>query len=99
MNIEDSLRAVAKTGKVSIGSRLTLKHARSGSGRLYVISKNCHPSTKDNLQKYSTLTSIPIFVFSGSSIELGSACKKPFPISALTVFEPGDSDILGLLKQ
>jgi len=99
MNIENSLRTVVKTGKVNVGSRLTLRNARDGQGRLYIISRDCPTSTKKTLQDYSALTNTPVFVFSGSSIEMGSACKKPFPVSAITVFESGDSDIMDLLKK
>jgi large subunit ribosomal protein L30e len=35
-----------------------------------------------------------MLVYSGSNIELGSACGKPFPISALAIVSAGESNIL-----
>ena len=98
MNIESSLTSLAKTGRVSFGTLSTLRNIRGGSGKLVIISENCPPTIYDEIRQYSDITSIPVFVFKGSSNELGNVCMKPFPVSALTIFEAGDSDILTVLK-
>ena len=98
MNIEASLNSVARTGKVSFGSNSTIKHMVGGKGKLIIISENCAPMTYAQIKRYSELASIPVFVFKGSSNELGSVCRKPFPVSAMTIFEAGDSDILEIIK-
>lgn len=64
-----------------------------------IISQNCDRETYGEIKHYSDISSIPVFVFKSSSNELGSICRKPFPVSALTVFESGDSDILDVLKK
>ncbi|MFH1786339.1 MAG: 50S ribosomal protein L30e [archaeon] len=99
MNLENALRAVTKTGKVQIGSRAALKNSRSGAGKLIILSQNCVTETFFGVKQNAELTKVPVFVFEGTSNDLGTACKKPFPISAITIFESGDSDILDLLKK
>ena len=98
MNIENSLTSVSKTGKVSFGSNSTIKNLRDGRGKLIIISATCPSVMYSQIKQYSKITNIPVFVFKGSSQDLGNVCLKPFPVSAMTVFEPGDSDILSILK-
>jgi large subunit ribosomal protein L30e len=33
------------------------------------------------------------------SVDLGTLCGKPFPVSAMVILEPGDSKILELVKK
>jgi large subunit ribosomal protein L30e len=39
-----------------------------------------------------------LIVYKGTSTDLAMVCGKPFIISALTIRDPGDSDILKLVK-
>jgi large subunit ribosomal protein L30e len=41
---------------------------------------------------------IPVYVYEGSSIQLGKACGMPYVVSALAVVEPGESDILNAVR-
>lgn len=98
MNIEAALTSVARTGDVSFGTNSVLKNMMGGKGRLVIISENCASETYGKIKQYSGVTNIPVFVFKGSSNDLGTICKKPFPISAMTIFEQGDSNILDVIK-
>ncbi|RLG95322.1 50S ribosomal protein L30e, partial [Candidatus Bathyarchaeota archaeon] len=46
------------------------------------------------LEYYCKLSGIPLIVYDGTSLELGAVCGKPFTVSAMTIREPGDSDIM-----
>ena len=48
---------------------------------------------------YAKMSSIPVVIYKGTSIDLGMICGKPFMVSALTIREPGDSDILKAVKE
>jgi large subunit ribosomal protein L30e len=39
-----------------------------------------------------------LYEFPGLSVDLGPLCGKPYIVSALTVIEPGDSDIMALAR-
>jgi large subunit ribosomal protein L30e len=45
------------------------------------------------------MSNVPLIQFEGNSMELGSVCGKPFPVSVLSVFEEGSSNILELAKK
>ncbi len=38
-------------------------------------------------------------VYKGDSSDLGALCGKPFGVSALTIREPGDSNILKITEE
>ena len=74
------------------------KIALNGEAKLIVLADNCPADSKQDLEHYCKLASIPLLEFEGTSAELGVVCGKPFPICAITVLEAGDSDILEAVK-
>lgn len=92
--INRSLAIAVKTGKILFGSNVTIKNAMSGKVRLVIIASNCPRDKREKIEYYCKLSNIPLIVYPGSSLDLGSACGKPFLISALAIRDPGDSDIL-----
>jgi len=92
--IDKSLAIAVKTGKILFGSNLTIKSAMSGKVRLIIIASNCPEDKRERIEYYCKLSNIPLIVYPGSSLDLGSACGKPFLVSALAIRDPGDSDIL-----
>jgi len=83
-----------KTGKVLFGAKSALKNAKTGKARLIIVASNCPPETRQDLEYYCKLSGIPLIVYDGTSLELGAVCGKPFTVSAMTIREPGDSDIM-----
>ena len=49
---------------------------------------------QDTLTELRDVSKVPMVRFSGTNFELGTVCGKPFSVSALTVIEAGDSDIM-----
>ncbi|OTB12365.1 hypothetical protein K445DRAFT_321092 [Daldinia sp. EC12] len=83
-----------KSGKVTLGYKSTLKSLRSGKAKLVIISGNTPPLRKSELEYYSMLSKAPVHHFSGTNIELGTACGKLFRCSTMAILDAGDSDIL-----
>lgn len=98
MNIEKELKSAIATGKVDLGSMSTIRNARQGRGKLIILAKNIQPEIRSDIESYAELSTLPVHIFDGSSLELGSVCKKPFPVAAMLIYEAGDSDILELSK-
>lgn len=94
MDIERAIRTAVDTGKVEFGSHKAIKCAMLGSAKALVISSNCLPSAKADLLRYASISGVPVIQYSGTGMELGTVCGKPFTISALSVVEAGDSNIL-----
>lgn len=93
MDLAHALKVALQTGKVKIGLTQTLATAKAKKAKLVIVAKSCPDPTLRDKTRYER---IPIYHYEGSAIELGAACGKPFPISALAVVEPGSSAILSL---
>jgi large subunit ribosomal protein L30e len=97
-DIGKAIRLAVDTGKVRFGSREAVKAALNGEAKLILVAGNCPASAKGDIEYYSSMSSVPSVGFGGTSIELGSVCGKPFPVSALIVIDAGTSDILEAVK-
>lgn len=92
--IDKALGIAIRSGKVLFGSNVAIKSALTGRAKMIVIASNCSQEIHKKIEQYCKLSNIPLLVYPGSSLDLGSACGKPFMISALTIRDPGDSNIL-----
>ncbi len=96
MDIERGIRVAVDTGKVILGSNKSIQAIKLGNGELVVMAANAPKNLKEDIEVYSKLSEIPVHIFDGSSVDLGSICGKPFTVSVLVIQEPGDSNILEL---
>jgi len=83
-----ALKTAAATGDVRFGLAETKKCVKKGEARLVVVANNCPE------KPVVSGPSPKVVVFGGTNVELGAACGKPFPISALAIVSPGESNIL-----
>ncbi len=93
------LQMVLKTGTVVIGSKNTIKLAKLGKAKLIIIAANAPPEIKKDLKYYAKLSNIPVYEFPGTNMELGAICGKPFSIASMAIVDPGQSNIIELIKQ
>jgi len=98
MDLAKSIRLAVDSGKVVLGSGRSVKVALNGGAKLIVVSQNCPREIASDIKHYCKLSSIPLIDFKGSSLDLGTVCGKPFPVSILSVVEEGDSDVLNALQ-
>ncbi len=94
INIDKAIAAAVKTGKVSFGTGAALQSAKTGKAKMIIIAANCPKDIKEDIEHYSKLSEIPVISYKGASMDLAEVCKKPFIVSALTIREAGDSEIL-----
>jgi len=83
-----------KTGTVFLGQNKTQECIEEGKAKLVVVAANSPESVKNLVKE----TDIPVYVYEGSSVQLGKACGMPYVVSALAVVEPGESDILNVAR-
>ena len=91
MDMNRALRQVVQTGEVHFGVRQARKALKDQSARLIVVPVNIHEGV---LEELKGIAQVPLVRFAGTNFELGTICGKPFSVSALTVLNEGDSDIL-----
>jgi large subunit ribosomal protein L30e len=98
IDIDKAVSTAVKTGKVSFGANSAVQNAQTGKAKLIILAANCPEEVRDDVERYSKLSNLPVITYRGSSLDLAAACGKPFSISALSIREPGDSEILKLME-
>ncbi len=99
IDVNKQIQIVLRTGKVALGAKEALDSAKFARAKLLILAANCPESERNDIMYYAKQSSVPVHIYPGTSIDLGSACGKNFVVSALTIREPGDSEILKLAVQ
>ena len=99
MDVAKAIRLCVDSGKVKMGAKTALKATLLGEPKLLVIAANAPADEAGDLKSAARHSKVPVMNYSGSSIELGVACGKPFPVSALAVISEGDSSLLESVKK
>ena len=98
IDVNRAIATAAKTGKIQFGASSVLKSAKTKKTKLIIVASNCPQRIREDIEYYCRLSKIPVSIYKGSSLDLGAVCGKPFGVSALSVREPGDSDILKITE-
>jgi large subunit ribosomal protein L30e len=98
-SVDQELRLALSTGKVQLGSKAAVRELRRGRAKLAIVSSNCPREARETIKNYGKLSEIPLMEHAKDSVDLGTLCGKPFPVSAMVILEPGDSKILELVKK
>jgi large subunit ribosomal protein L30e len=99
IDIDKAITTVVKTGKVSFGANSTIQSAKTGKTKLVILAANCPKNIREDMEYYCKLSNVPLIIYKGSSIDLAAVCGKPFIVSALSIKESGDSEILRLIEK
>lgn len=94
MDIKQQLKTVVDTGKVSLGSNKTIETIMDGKPKLILLSGNCPRQQRESITYYCRLANVRCVTLKESSIEIGSICGRPHPISAMSILDDGESTIL-----
>ena len=99
VDVNKQIGIAVKSGKVELGVKDALDAARFAKAKLLILASNCPARDRLSIVQYAKQSSVPVFDYPGSSVDLGSACLKPFVVAALTIKEPGDSGIHKLAER
>jgi large subunit ribosomal protein L30e len=94
IDVNKAISTVVKTGKVSFGAKTALQNAKTGKAKMIVLATNCPKNIKEQVEYYGKISKVPIMTYKGTSIDLAAICNKLFIISAISIRETGDSEIL-----
>jgi large subunit ribosomal protein L30e len=98
IDVDKAISAAVKTGKVSLGASSAVQNAQTGKAKLIILAANCPKNVRGDVEYYSKLSKVPLIIYKGTSLDLAAVCGKPFSVSALSIREPGDSEILKLTE-
>jgi len=93
-SINSKLQLVMKSGKAELGYKTTLKSLRTQKAKLVLISTNTPPLRKSEIEYYAMLAKVDVVHYSGSNVDLGTACGKYFRVGSVAITDAGDSDII-----
>ncbi len=90
VDLNKALRRAMRTGEVYIGSKRTIKALKDGKAKMVIVAKNCPEEVLEEIERYS----VKKITYSGTNMELGAICGKPFSVAALAIVNEGESEIL-----
>ena len=93
-SVNTRLALVMKSGKYCLGYKQTLKTLRQGKAKLIIVANNTPPLRKSEIEYYAMLAKTGVYHYTGNNVELGTACGKYFRVCAMSITDPGDSDII-----
>ena len=98
IDVDKAIATAVKTGKVSFGANTALQNAKTGKAKIIVLAANCPKDIKEQVEYYGEISKVPVMTYRGTSIDLAAVCNRLFIISALSIRETGDSEILKLIE-
>jgi large subunit ribosomal protein L30e len=98
IDVDKAIATAVKTGKVSFGANMALQNAKTGKAKMIVLAANCPKEIKEQVEYYGKISKVPIMTYKGTSMDLAAVCNKLFIISALSIRETGDSEILKVIE-
>ena len=94
MDLARQLRQGISTGNLLFGQRQTKSACTKDDARMVLVAANCPKEyISDIKQKHPDVTLHQVTLVNR---QLGAACAKPFPVSAVCVLDPGQSELLSL---
>jgi len=99
MDVDRGIRVAVDTGDVTLGSEKSIQSLKLGKGQLVIVADNSPKEILEDVEYYSKLSQIPVYIYNGTSVELGSVCGKPFTVATLVINDPGDSTVLEIISK
>ena len=65
---------------------------------MIILAVNCPKDIKEQVEYYGKISKVPVMTYKGTSMDLAAVCNKLFIISALSIRETGDSEILKVIE-
>ena len=81
------IRKNLKSEDLLFGEEQCLRAIKASKAKKVFLSSNAKESLVKDLERYSALKGIEIVMLSIDNIELGSVCKKLYPIGVITLIE------------
>ena len=98
-DVNREIRRAVDTGEVLFGTKESETSIITGDAKLLVATKNALKQVKERLLVKAKISQTPVLEFSGSALELGRVCGKPFNIAFLVVKQAGKSSVLKALLE
>ncbi|MBI4145769.1 ribosomal L7Ae/L30e/S12e/Gadd45 family protein [Candidatus Woesearchaeota archaeon] len=85
MDVQVELKRLSAAGKLVFGTEETVKLLRKGKVQRVLLSSNCDPLVRSDIEKLAGLAKVDVVSLEQGSEEIGVLCKKPFGVSVVAV--------------
>ena len=97
IDLNRQVKILMRTGKFSLGTNKALEAAKSGRTKIIILASNCPEPNRSDITRYAGMSGVPTYASDMTARDLGTICEKPYVVSAISISEPGDSEILKLV--
>ena len=99
IDVDRIINSALKSGRLYLGFKQTRNAAKTGKAVALILSSNCSTKLQKDIQHHATLSKTPLLLYHGTAQDLGTACGKPFIVSAMTVRSLTDPQLLKTIKE
>jgi large subunit ribosomal protein L30e len=93
MDLAHALKVALETGTVKLGVEESRAAVEAKKAKMLIVASTC---PDERLVRERAIGKVPVFHYPGTAVELGQACGRPFPVSAMAILDAGASAILTL---
>lgn len=83
--LEDMIKKAVKKKAVFMGSKEAIDAVLKKEADQVVVAFNCPRKYREEAEHLAEIAEIEVKEFSGSGVELGAVCGKPFSVSMLAM--------------
>jgi large subunit ribosomal protein L30e len=78
---QEEVRELTGTDKLVIGTNETLKLLKQDSLAKVYLASNAPGETKDDVERYATMSGVDVEELDATNEDLGVLCRKPFKVA------------------
>jgi large subunit ribosomal protein L30e len=93
-DLAKDIRLAVDTGKVALGANEVTRAISDNKAHLVVIAEKGKKQAIADLLHTCAIANVKTLKYSEGSLQLGTVCGKPYPVNAVAIIEPGNSNIL-----
>ena len=93
-DLSSDIRLAVDSGKTSLGVNSVLDSIKKNTAKIIVVTSKNKPEDLREIGHTAKIAGVDVLKFDGDSMQLGAVCGKPYSVAALSVIEPGNSNIL-----
>lgn len=93
-DLTNDIRLAVDSGKTAIGLKTVISSIKVNDAKVIIVASKNKEGNLQDLMHMASVAGIKVIPFQGNPVELGAVCGKPFSVSAVSVIEPGNSNIL-----
>ncbi len=93
-SISGDIRLAVDSGITEIGANRVLKSIRDNTAKLVIMAEKGKKESILEVEHLAKITKTKVIALSETPAGLGAICGKPYPVSMISIIEPGHSGIL-----